>query len=1617
MLAAKNSEMLPLKFVLIKIQFMFSCFFRSLLIAILLCFSVYFSEAQTTVQIGTGTTFVRENPVNRQTNTGTNPPNPANYSVSQYIWTKAEINGNAGSTGVSASPSWNQPGCIDRIAFFKNDQTSTTATCPNVQVWMKNDPASTLSSGSWSTAGYTLVFSGTFNHGSNSQTGWRNIDFQTPFFYDNVNNLHVIITNSSGTTIGSGGAAPSFRITNLNTITSDVRCRFFWDPNALPTFISASGNRANVQLRFSTASSGVAPSGITGNTTICSGSSTTLTATGGSAATIWYTGSCGGTLVGTGASVTVSPTVNPTIYYAANTQGCGGTTITSCAQISVTVNATPSAPSALNTNPSPSCPGTQVTLSGNNTSANTQWFSGGTCGGTSIGSGTSINVSPNSTTTYSARNVVNGCNSGCVSVAATVTQTPAQPSAINGQTNVCVGNQNYSVTNVAGTTYNWSVSGGGNISGSGNSISINWTQSGTHTISVTAQNACDTSTARTLQVTVTSGVPNQPGAITGNTNLCAAATNYSIGSVAGATGYTWTVSGGGTIQSGQGTTSISVNWTTAGGPYTVSVVATNVCGNSPASATQVTVLSGTPAQPSVINGQTNICASNQGYSVTNVNGVTYNWSVSGGGTISGSGNSININWTQGGTYTVSVTAENSCGISTVRTLQVEVTGAVPNQPNAITGTSTPCAGQQNYSVTNVAGVTYNWTLSGGGSISSGQGSNAVTINWTTVGGPYTLSVVANNTCGNSTAQSIQVNVQPGAPNQPGAISGNNDICISNQPYSIQPVNGATGYTWSVSGGGSITSGQGSANVNINWISSGNYTISVVAIGACGSSVPSTYNVTVTPNAPSGTGTISGSTTVCAGNETYTVSGINNATNYTWTVPSPGTILSGQGTTSITVSWGSTSGTYPVSVIADNVCGSATAVNTNVTVVSGAPATPAAISGNNNPCPGNQVYTIQAVADATNYTWTLNNGGTIASGQGTTSITIDWTTVGGPYTINVVAENQCGNSSAATLQVNVQNGNPLVLGNVLGDDNVCPGNTTYNVQSISGANTYTWTVSGGGNIVSGQGTNQITVNWTQPGSNYTVSVVASNSCTSSNPETLTVSVDNAAPVTPGTITGTNSLCGTVTEIYTIASVPNATNYIWTLSGGGTIASGQGTTQASADWASVPGNYTLSVVAENNCGTSTASTLTIAILDGSPATPSPIFGTLDACAGNIATYSVTPVQGSTAYQWSVTPGNTILSGQSTSQISIQWNTAPGTYTISVSASNTCGTSNVFTAAITVNPTPTLPSFSVSNDTICPGETVTISASNSTGGTIAYSFYDEAVSGTFLGVSPLSVTPLLTTTYYLEVTNEFGCRFGNTRLPLTVVVNVPASGLTVNALKDSVCFNSGTTLSATATPTSATITWWNSATGGTLLGTGNTLVTGNLTATTIFYAEATTIEGCNNAAGRVPTEVFVNPSPNVTLTSDKENNTVFFNEVITFTANPDGFDNYKFFVNGTSVQSGLENTYATSKFNNNDTIKVIAKNNGCEGIEEMAIIRVSEFPNAFTPNNDGFNDFFLKGFDLVILNRWGQELYKGLDGWDGTFNGEKVSPGTYFYILTLRNITDSDNIIKGTVMVVKD
>lgn len=80
------------------------------------------------------------------------------------------------------------------------------------------------------------------------------------------------------------------------------------------------------------------------------------------------------------------------------------------------------------------------------------------------------------------------------------------------------------------------------------------------------------------------------------------------------------------------------------------------------------------------------------------------------------------------------------------------------------------------------------------------------------------------------------------------------------------------------------------------------------------------------------------------------------------------------------------------------------------------------------------------------------------------------------------------------------------------------------------------------------------------------------------------------------------------------------------------------------------------------------------------------------------------------------------------------------------------------------------------------------------------------------------------------------------------------------------------------------------------------------------------------------------------------------------------------------------------------------------------LDNLPNAFSPNGDGVNDVYLQGADMMIESRWGQTLYKGNAGWDGTYNGSAVSNGTYYVVFKFTDSQGTEHIIKNPVTLIR-
>lgn len=90
------------------------------------------------------------------------------------------------------------------------------------------------------------------------------------------------------------------------------------------------------------------------------------------------------------------------------------------------------------------------------------------------------------------------------------------------------------------------------------------------------------------------------------------------------------------------------------------------------------------------------------------------------------------------------------------------------------------------------------------------------------------------------------------------------------------------------------------------------------------------------------------------------------------------------------------------------------------------------------------------------------------------------------------------------------------------------------------------------------------------------------------------------------------------------------------------------------------------------------------------------------------------------------------------------------------------------------------------------------------------------------------------------------------------------------------------------------------------------------------------------------------------------------------------------------------------------------------------VLEMPNAFTPNNDGVNDFFepvsaenVQAFEIRIFNRWGSLVYEGQnssEGWDGTFGNRPCTEGTYFWVVQYHTADNKQEYLEGSLTLMR-
>ena len=348
-----------------------------------------------------------------------------------------------------------------------------------------------------------------------------------------------------------------------------------------------------------------------------------------------------------------------------------------------------------------------------------------------------------------------------------------------------------------------------------------------------------------------------------------------------------------------------------------------------------------------------------------------------------------------------------------------------------------------------------------------------------------------------------------------------------------------------------------------------------------------------------------------------------------------------------------------------------------------PAAPATITGAVNVCAAVSsaaplTYTASAVSGADSLHWTVPANATILSGWGTNTISVLFSPAYTTGSITIQSCVVCGRSTAKALAVTKTI--PAAPATITGTVNVCGATSsatpvTYTASAVSGADSLHWTVPANATILSGWGTNTISVLFS---SAYTTGSIKVQSCVVCGRSTAkTLAVTKTISSQPGVINGPTNICSYIKSgdvaNYSVASISGADSLHWTVPSNASIVSGWGTNSIDVRFAGTFSSGNLSVQSKVVCGSSAFRTL---LLTKVPAVIG-LSGLSNVCnevANSIpVNYSVASVSGADSLHWTIPANARILSGWGTKSITVIFSPTTSTGSlIKVAAVSSCASS---------------------------------------------------------------------------------------------------------------------------------------------------------------------------------------------------------------------------------------------------------------------------------------------------------------------------------------------------------
>lgn len=449
--------------------------------------------------------------------------------------------------------------------------------------------------------------------------------------------------------------------------------------------------------------------------------------------------------------------------------------------------------------------------------------------------------------------------------------------------------------------------------------------------------------------------------------------------------------------------------------------------------------------------------------------------------------------------------------------------------------------------------------------------------------------------------------------------------------------------------------------------------------------------------------------------------------------------------------------------------------------------------------------------------------------------------------------------------------------------------------------------------------------------------------------------------------------------------------------------------------------------------TSNVVTLTIVDSPPDIT--IKNAAPICSGTTATLSIVSPDASLTYNWYDTPTRDNLLFQGPVFTTPQPLTA--TQTFYAEASNgTCSSPQLASMQVTVNPLPDVPVLTDAAPTGCNGSPLILHVANPQNG-LTYNWYTAATGGTSIFTGPDFTTPVLTAdvSYYVDATSGSGC-ISSSRANADITVYPLPVAVTQGA---DICPGTTATLTCNTPDPDEVINWYSTATGGSIIFTGNSFTTPVLSTGTTYYAEAVnTVSGCISAT-RSPAKVQILAplSPPIVHVSAAVAPEIIFTwaAVPGATAYRVSVDNGASYTDPSTGPDGTSHTVTGLQVGQSVTIIVHALGNStCEtsadsnpvtGIATDPNIDKIYVANAFTPNGDGKNDVIyvhndnIKSLRFFVYDQWGNMLFESLSqqkGWDGTYKGKTEPVGVYVYYLEAIMNDGQPVTKKGTITLLR-